>query len=973
MGVSALVSARAPEVAGCSCWEALHRFRGNELHPQRREDFERTVSFLASVPLFRTQLPRSELPKVAQSLTQRMWKPGQKLVRQGDIGGASVVTSCPGEPEQVCATLYPGDYFGGHTLMSERPNVATIVAKGPSPLVTLSMSRTSFEDSGLKLRLHFPKRPAVCEDTWQSETDADSAAKPPLPGEVDFIQKAILRNGNLRALAQQASDDTLRGIAAAAERREVPKGTVVGRAGEVGHELIVVREGFFTAFTKDLPNIGGPQSAEAAVAHSTMARRILRKQSIINELFRTNSPCTSTSARRSASHGSRLDCSSGLRRRRSTGERGGETVKERQQVEPLLRSPPASRRACRQPKQGGQQANWEVPAVDARGATHELQRTVSERIDRAVAPGELDPSDACVTFGIGESFGELSLMYNVQHEGTFVASEDSVVYAIKRRHFTAWFRGKRQRFVEYSKFLGEVYALSQLLSSERWELACNATGLVEFRPGERVLHQGKVRYACKWYIIYSGSCTMTQTHYLADGQSRTTKLAELFRAGHFGERSLLRGDAASQVNVDAGPEGMCCLTFDGETIRPILESIFHEGNNLVPSPTCNIEEWCQGKAWGWDRQTSPRRRCSQGGSQTARHLELHSLVQVCELGRGGFGQVILVEDPTTERCYALKKVSKGHVQKKHSERQISWERELLSMLESPFIVSLHKTFRDEQHVYFLLEAALGGNLLEVLHMNPEVLTEDEPHGYGAAFYAACLTSALEHMHERRIVHRDVKPENVLLDARGYAKLGDMGFARFVLGKTNTRVGTPDYMAPEVIDFPHTHDMAVDWWSLGVLAYEILSGQTPWEDEGICEPMERLLAIRQSQEQARLAFPFRFPHSVKDFVSRLLQRLPHRLGATGGATAVRKHKMFASLGVDFRALHAHVLPSPFLPEEWKPAKAAAAELGLGRNDSIFELYEDSDNGWDGTSDSFRAKLSLEGPHVVLQTLACFHLP
>merc|ERR1740138_1995704 len=137
-----------------------------------------------------------------------------------------------------------------------------------------------------------------------------------------------------------------------------------------------------------------------------------------------------------------------------------------------------------------------------------------------------------------------------------------------------------------------------------------------------------------------------------------------------------------------------------------------------------------------------------------------------------------------------------------------------------------------------------------------------------AFYVACLTIGIEHLHERNIVHRDVKPENVLLDRTGYGKLCDMGFARFVLGKTNTLVGTPEYMAPEMIDFPHSHDMAVDWWALGVLTYELLTGQPPWEDEGIAEPCAKILAIRRSQARDDARFPFSCPHLARNFVGKL---------------------------------------------------------------------------------------------------------
>eukprot|EP00913_Durusdinium_trenchii_P030132 g28234.t1 len=262
--------------------------------------------------------------------------------------------------------------------------------------------------------------------------------------------------------------------------------------------------------------------------------------------------------------------------------------------------------------------------------------------------------------------------------------------------------------------------------------------------------------------------------------------------------------------------------------------------------------------------------------------------------------------------YALKTLSKGYICSQGSQRLVNGEREIMSMTDSEFVIRLHRTFKDTQHVYFLLEAALGGSLIQVVKDHPEVLVQDSPRGCSGAFYAACITAALEHLHERKIVHRcsvedrpgrkwkrkavsgrrilsggfahgqgDIKPENALLDEKGYAKVCDMGFARFVLSKTNTLVGTPDYMAPEVIDFPHTHDRCVDWWALGVLIFEILAGHTPFTDEGVSDPMERLLAIRRSQEQRQFQFPFHFPQVAKSFVKQLCtHKLEDRLGFKG---------------------------------------------------------------------------------------------
>jgi len=373
----------------------------------------------------------------------------------------------------------------------------------------------------------------------------------------------------------------------------------------------------------------------------------------------------------------------------------------------------------------------------------------------------------------------------------------------------------------------------------------------------------------------------------------------------------------------------------------LLEGLFRDGaeEGFLPSFKCGLEEYEKAKS------PKPVRRNRLFGGEAA----LSKLRFVDSLGKGGFGRVFLVEDSASGLHYALKMISKGHVQNSDLRRQVCWERDLLSMVDSPFVILLHRTFKDEQYVYLLLEAALGGSLFDLLHRRPALFSEDNSRGARSAFYVACVTEALEHLHERHIVYRDLKPENVLLDSSGYAKLCDMGFARFVLGKTNTLAGTPEYMAPEIIDFPHSHDTSVDWWALGVLTYELLTGQHPWDDEGIADMYERLLAIRRSQAVGRLIFPFTCPALAKDFVSRLLAALPHRLGAAEGAAGVKAHSWFRLLRFDFEALRHRSLQSPCCEPGKEPSSApGCADLNGhwlgGQQDSLFMHWTDDGSRW-----------------------------
>ncbi|CAE7799656.1 PRKAR1B, partial [Symbiodinium necroappetens] len=139
----------------------------------------------------------------------------------------------------------------------------------------------------------------------------------------------------------------------------------------------------------------------------------------------------------------------------------------------------------------------------------------------------------------GDSFGELSILYKMPMHAEFSAKEDCTMYVIDRQHFTACFNRRGKRFDEFLSLLEEVQILSPLLASERFELACNAIGLVEFQPGERVLHQGLMRSAKLWYVIHSGTGVVSLDQE-KNGKKENEFLTNLSRAAHFGERSLLR-------------------------------------------------------------------------------------------------------------------------------------------------------------------------------------------------------------------------------------------------------------------------------------------------------------------------------------------------------------------------------------------------------------------------------------------------
>eukprot|EP00929_Paragymnodinium_shiwhaense_P065012 TRINITY_DN32635_c0_g3_i2.p1 TRINITY_DN32635_c0_g3~~TRINITY_DN32635_c0_g3_i2.p1 ORF type:complete len:1033 (+),score=223.01 TRINITY_DN32635_c0_g3_i2:132-3230(+) len=921
-----------------------------------RSDFEDVVMFLKEVPLFKNQLPRSQLPMLARDLTAMFWDRGDVLVREGEVGKsfflirfgqASVVTKDDDGHEVERAVLSPGDYFGGYTLINNRKNVATIIAK--DNLQTLSMSRQLFESSGLKKKLIFPKRPALHRDgrcprrsnpIGSCEEDRHSSGLS--QEETAFIVDAIQKNVNLGALLDEKKD-ILELIAASAEVRKVSAGAVVAKVGDLGQEFFVVRDGSVEivhggedVLEKDQMNL----SAERAVASSTITERLKRKQNFLLELqkprdhddhfaenmVRRHITCnwhqgSSTVALRSYSKRDpdRAEPDAFIRqhsvganesRKRSRGGdiasavapgagqlfRPGDRVLclSRSSCSGSSRSQPLCSRpgtVYKAPQGGVVQVQLDEDDVDSGGP-----RSIDVNFVRPLR----DPA-ILATLRSGESFGELSLLYNTRREATFQASTDAMLYVIQRRVFDTWSSRHGPHYKAVLELLNEVGCLEALVASQRAELACHAVGRIKFAPGERILTEGLKHESHLWYVIQKGAAR----RYRADVSSKNpqepdeakqpaTSAAppdEIRRGGHFGQWALLTGVAT--CTVEAGPHGLTCITFDGEIIRPILEEIFA----YDPQPHQH----------GRTRSRPALRTRDDIGVDN-----LDGLAEVCLLGKGGFGHVFLVRGQG-EELFALKRISKGRVVKCGAQKQICWERDLMSMCDSPFVVRLFNSFCDDQNIYFLVEAALGGDLFEFYRENEDVFSEDEPRGSATQFYVACIIQALEHLHERSIVYRDVKPENIILDSRGYGKLCDMGFARFVLGKTNTMVGTPEYMAPELIDFPHVHDFNVDWWALGVLSYELVTGETPFQDVVDCfDDSEKVLAIRRGQQAGDLDFPEDVPDSICWFVRKLLRPLPRRLGANGGARELKEANWFRKTPFNWAALQAQTLPPPRIP-------------------------------------------------------------
>mmetsp|Transcript_16481 Transcript_16481/g.38628 ORF Transcript_16481/g.38628 Transcript_16481/m.38628 type:complete len:911 (-) Transcript_16481:136-2868(-) len=522
-------------------------------------------------------------------------------------------------------------------------------------------------------------------------------------------------------------------------------------------------------------------------------------------------------------------------------------------------------------------------AVITKGARPQLILVISGEVGvlhEDVAPGGTEEENRAVARQVltsGMAYGGSAMLHDTDMTENVVALTEAQLHRLGTPMVVDALGeplGEVIRLSELKKVLSDIF-LFKNLPDEQVDRTARSLVRKTYSAGDVIVQQGEE--AINFYLIHSGTVQVSK-----DGQL----VRNLGRWDYFGERGLLTREKRSAT---CRAEDACtCFSLEASVFADIVGSFRKELEHRMHLQDLDI---------------------------TMQDLRMKAVV-----GRGSFGIVKLVQHRNdASRTYALKCVSKSQVVRQGQQKSISIEREINAQCYHPCIMQFIKTFQDSKTVYFLTEFLGGGDLFYAIREIGN-LTKGQ-----SQFYGGSIALALEYLHARSIMYRDLKPENVLLDFQGNAKLVDFGCCKNAL-RTNTLVGTPEYFAPETI-LGKGYTCAIDWWALGVMMHEFIVGPLPFGRE----TEDQLDLFREILEA-----PLQFPNYVTDetaisIISGLLERTPaDRLGGSKrGAKEVKEHMYFA--GFNWDGLVGRYMKPPWAPN----LKKLQSHWEMHEGEKVFE--------------------------------------
>ncbi|XP_038143488.1 cGMP-dependent protein kinase 2 [Cyprinodon tularosa] len=510
----------------------------------------------------------------------------------------------------------------------------------------------------------------------------------------------------------------------------------------------------------------------------------------------------------------------------------------------------------------------------------------------------------------GDVFGELAILYNCKRTATVKAKTPVHLWCMERQTYRTIITNKsKKKREELMGFLKTSRTLKDLNDAQLSKII-DSMEEVKFQDKDVIVREGTEGNT--FYIILKGEVLVTKN---VNGHQK--QIRRMGKGEHFGEQALIREILRTATCTADGP--VTCFSMDKEVFEETI-------------PVEHLELFDDSKVM--QEAQAPEKPIP---SSTLKFKDLIPVLyqegrfqgDPVTLGVGGFGRVQLMTTVNHGKYYAMKQVSKKLIVVKRQEEHMLFEKKILKAIQCDFIVKLYAAFKDTRYIYMVMEFCGGGEIWTKLK---EVGRFDE---HVVVFCTACVVEAYAYLHKKNIMYRDLKPENLMLDMKGYVKLVDFGFAKELIRgeKTYSFVGTPEYMAPEIIK-NQGHDFAVDFWSLGILIFELLVGSPPFSSS---EPQKIYSKILDGE----LKFPPYLSEAAKSIISKLCRPRPgQRLGNTkNGIKDVRHHRWYSSM--NWHKLRMCQLDAPTI----RLIRKGPCYINFDKFPQDHTLAEEEFSGWD----------------------------
>ena len=361
--------------------------------------------------------------------------------------------------------------------------------------------------------------------------------------------------------------------------------------------------------------------------------------------------------------------------------------------------------------------------------------------------------------------------------------------------------------------------LFRILSDEKIEFLQNNLKVEKFQNGKKIINQGDI--GDKLFIIKQGR---------VDFFVNSRYIRSLNDGEEFGARSLILTSDKRTATAIANGE-VYCYTLTAKVFKSILEP--------------NLYEYFTNKIYLEDNT-----------------IELKDLDNIKELGSGSFGCVNLVKNKKNKYTYAIKALDLDQIKKENLESCVEVERDVLLKIDHPFIMKMVKYLKNDSYIFFINEYIKGKELWEVIR-DIGLLNKEQTQ-----FYGGSILLAMDYLHKQKIIYRDLKPENVMVNVKGYVKIIDFGTVKEIQDRTSTIIGTSHYMAPEITK-GEGYSFQVDIWSVAICMYEFFCGKLPFGEE-YDDPMDIYRAVSKEE----LTFP-NFVHDDKfmQLMNKMLKKNP----------------------------------------------------------------------------------------------------